>query len=30
MAHYAIHEVDEDGNAVTWGRHVTDEEYHGG
>ena len=30
MTHLAMHEVDESGNAVTWGRHVTDEEYHGG
>ena len=29
MAHFALHEVDEDGNAVTWGRHVTDAEYLG-
>ena len=27
MSHVAIHEADESGNAVTWGRHVTDEEY---
>jgi quercetin dioxygenase-like cupin family protein len=27
MAHVAIHEADESGNAVTWGEHVTDEEY---
>ena len=30
MTHLAMHEVDEGGNAVTWGRHVTDEEYQGG
>ena len=30
MTHLAMHEVDESGNAVTWGRHVTDEEYQGG
>jgi quercetin dioxygenase-like cupin family protein len=27
MTHLAMHEVDDDGNAVTWGDHVTDEEY---
>jgi quercetin dioxygenase-like cupin family protein len=27
MAHLAIQEADESGNPVTWGRHVTDEEY---
>ena len=27
MAHVAIQEVDESGSAVTWGEHVTDEEY---
>jgi quercetin dioxygenase-like cupin family protein len=27
MAHIAIHEADESGNPVNWGRHVTDEEY---
>jgi quercetin dioxygenase-like cupin family protein len=27
MAHVAIHEADDSGSAVTWGRHVTDEEY---
>jgi len=27
MAHTAIQEVDESGNPVTWGEHVTDEEY---
>jgi quercetin dioxygenase-like cupin family protein len=27
MSHLAIHEADESGTAVTWGRHVTDEEY---
>jgi quercetin dioxygenase-like cupin family protein len=27
MAHVAIHESDESGSPVTWGRHVTDEEY---
>ena len=29
MAHVAIQEVDETGTQVTWGEHVTDEEYHG-
>jgi quercetin dioxygenase-like cupin family protein len=29
MAHLAIHQVDDEGNAVAWGRHVTDEEYRG-
>jgi quercetin dioxygenase-like cupin family protein len=27
MTHIAIHEADESGNPVTWGRQVTDEEY---
>ena len=27
MTHLAMHQVDDQGNAVTWGRHVTDEEY---
>ncbi|HEX6679089.1 MAG TPA: cupin domain-containing protein [Gaiellaceae bacterium] len=27
MTHLAIHEVDDEGNAATWGDHVTDEEY---
>jgi quercetin dioxygenase-like cupin family protein len=27
MVHIAIHQLDDDGNAVTWGRHVSDEEY---
>jgi quercetin dioxygenase-like cupin family protein len=27
MTHLAMHEVDDEGNAVTWGNHVTDEEY---
>jgi quercetin dioxygenase-like cupin family protein len=30
MAHVAIHQADDSGNAVTWGEHVTDEEYSGG
>ncbi len=27
MTHLAMLETDEDGNAATWGEHVTDEEY---
>jgi quercetin dioxygenase-like cupin family protein len=27
MAHLAMHQVDDEGSAVTWGEHVTDEEY---
>jgi quercetin dioxygenase-like cupin family protein len=27
MTHVAIHQVDDEGNAATWGDHVTDEEY---
>ena len=27
MAHIAIQEADDDGSPVTWGEHVTDEEY---
>jgi quercetin dioxygenase-like cupin family protein len=27
MTHLAMLEVDDDGNAATWGEHVTDEEY---
>ena len=27
MAHIAMLQADEDGNVVTWGEHVTDEEY---
>jgi quercetin dioxygenase-like cupin family protein len=27
MAHVAMHQADDDGNVVTWGDHVTDEEY---
>ncbi len=27
MTHLAMHQVDDQGNAVRWGRHVTDEEY---
>ena len=29
MTHLAMQEVDESGSPVTWGRHVTDEEYLG-
>lgn len=27
MTHLAMHQVDDRGNAVTWGEHVSDEEY---
>ena len=27
MAHLAMHQVDDQGSAVTWGEHVSDEEY---
>jgi quercetin dioxygenase-like cupin family protein len=27
MTHLAMHQLDESGNAVTWGEHVTDAEY---
>ena len=27
MTHIAMHEADDSGSAVTWGDHVTDEEY---
>ena len=27
MTHLAMHQVDDEGNAVTWGVHVTEEEY---
>jgi quercetin dioxygenase-like cupin family protein len=27
MTHLAMHQVDEEGSAVSWGEHVTDEEY---
>jgi quercetin dioxygenase-like cupin family protein len=27
MTHIAMHQVDEQGSAVTWGEHVSDEEY---
>ena len=30
MAHIAIQEADDEGNPVTWGKHVTDEEYAAG
>jgi quercetin dioxygenase-like cupin family protein len=30
MAHVAIQEADDNGSAVTWAEHVTDEEYGGG
>ena len=29
MAHVAMQQNDETGSPVTWGRHVTDEEYAG-
>jgi quercetin dioxygenase-like cupin family protein len=29
MAHVAIQEADDSGSPVTWGRHVTDDEYRG-
>jgi quercetin dioxygenase-like cupin family protein len=29
MTHLAMQEVDDEGRPVTWGRHVTDEEYAG-
>ena len=29
MAHVAIQQNDESGSPVTWGDHVTDEEYRG-
>jgi hypothetical protein len=28
MTHIAMQEVDDQGSAVAWGDHVTDEEYH--
>jgi quercetin dioxygenase-like cupin family protein len=28
MTHFAMLDVDDDGNNATWGEHVTDEEYH--
>ena len=27
MTHLAMQQVDEEGNAATWGEHVSDEEY---
>ena len=30
MAHVAIQEADDTGSVVTWGEHVTDEDYRGG
>ena len=30
MSHLAIHEADESGSSVTWGEHVTDQEYEAG
>ena len=30
MTHFAMQEVDDQGSAVTWGNHVTDEEYGSG
>ena len=27
MVHVAVHQVDDQGNAVTWGEHVSDENY---
>jgi hypothetical protein len=27
MIHIAMQQVDEEGNAASWGEHVTDEEY---
>jgi hypothetical protein len=30
MTHIAIQEADESGSPVTWGEHVTDEEYGAG
>jgi hypothetical protein len=27
MAHLAMHQVDEQGSAVSWGEHVSDQEY---
>jgi quercetin dioxygenase-like cupin family protein len=30
MTHLAIQEADDDGSPVTWGEHVTDEQYGGG
>jgi hypothetical protein len=30
MTHIAIQEADDSGSPVTWGQHVTDEEYNAG
>ena len=30
MVHIAIQEADDSGSPVTWGRHVTDDEYRQG
>jgi quercetin dioxygenase-like cupin family protein len=30
MTHFAIQEADDDGSPVTWGEHVTDEQYSAG
>jgi len=30
MTHVAVHQVDDEGNAATWGDHVTDAEYSAG
>jgi quercetin dioxygenase-like cupin family protein len=30
MTHIAIQQADDEGNVVTWGEHVTDEQYGGG
>ena len=30
MTHLAMQQVDDAGDAVTWGEHVTDDEYHAG
>jgi hypothetical protein len=27
MTHVAVQQSDDDGNVVTWGEHVTDDEY---
>jgi hypothetical protein len=27
MTHFAMQEADDEGSPVTWGEHVTDEEY---
>jgi hypothetical protein len=30
MTHIAMQQADDAGNVVTWGEHVTDEQYSGG